>query len=623
MKYPHLLQHEYIREGILFIFLLTVLLFSFTGIFKEYENTLLITTASIGIAPVFIKAVQAIIERNWASMDMLASLALVFSIINGEWISTIFIALMLSAARILGTLSESQTEKSLQGLLKLRPETVKLERNGKIVTVSPDNLVKGDIIIVDAGERIPVDGVIVSGQGSVDESSLTGESLPVEKNTEDHARSSTLVTSGSLRIKTECVGKDTLIERIIALVQSAETEKPAIETLGQKFGKMYLLGTFVVSTLLLLLTQDTALVLAVVLVVCADDIAIAIPLTYLRAIGSAAKQGIVIKGGRYLETLGKVDAIIFDKTGTLTSGKPRVVSIAPANNITDKQFVATAASAATRSSHPLSKALIEYAKEQKIAYESSSMSGEVVSGMGVSMSTPAGVVLFGRKDFLTTNNIAIPKTLEDQEVRESSRGYSVSYLAQNGQPLGLVSFGDSIKPEAKAVINELRELGIKHVIMLSGDNERAARTVAEELGLDAFYAGLYPEDKVTKLRELHEKYTIAMVGDGVNDAAALALAHVGIAMGGLGSDGAIESANIVLMKDNLTAIPQAVRLAHTAKSISVQDFYIWGFTNVFGLALVFIGIIGPTGAAVYNFVSDFFPLINSLRARIVTAIPKA
>ncbi|MBP9750023.1 MAG: cation-translocating P-type ATPase, partial [Candidatus Pacebacteria bacterium] len=341
-------------------------------------------------------------------------------------------------------------------------------------------------------------------------------------------------------------------------------------------------------------------------------------LTYVRAIGSAAKHGIVVKGGRYLETLGRVTTIVFDKTGTLTSGKPRVAGIIPVEGVDERALLAYAASAAARSTHPLSQALVAYATQQGVAYETSA-SGEVVAGMGVVTMADSERICFGRKAFLDREQIAVSPRLTELEDEESEKGHSVSYLAVNGAVLGLVSFGDTIKEGAKAVIAELRSLGITRMIMLSGDNERAARTVATELGLDAFYAGLFPEDKVTKLKELREGHVIAMVGDGVNDSAALALAHVGIAMGGLGSDGAIESANIVLMHDNLSAIPQAIRLAHTTRSISVSDFAIWGVSNIFGLALVFLGIIGPTGAAVYNFITDFFPLINSLRARVTTA----
>lgn len=599
----------------LFLLLLGTFPLSFFGFFGQYDKPILILVSVVGVVPMYWSSLKALGERNWASMDLLASVALTFSIIQGEWLSVIFIALMLTAARILETLSEERTEKSLQSLLKLRPESTKREREGTLETVSIEQLQIGDVVVVDAGERIPIDGTVVAGQATVDESSLTGESLPVDKEVGSRAQSSTLVLSGSLHVRTESIGKDTLIERIIALVQSAESEKPAIETLGQRFGKIYLLTTFIGAALLLVVTQNVSLVLAVVLVVCADDIAIAIPLTYLRAIGSAAKRGIVVKGGRYLETLGGVDTLVFDKTGTLTSGKPKVIRVVPVGNMTETQVVEQAALVASRSSHPLSKALMRYIQEQGIAFTTLSQ-GEVVAGMGVKAEGKAGQVFFGRREFVVREGIAVPEALILEEEKALGDGYTVSYCTEGTQVLGLVVFGDTLRPEAKAVVQELRSLGIKRMIMLSGDNNQAAQAVAHELGLDEFYGELLPEDKVTKLKELREGQVVAMVGDGVNDAAALALSHVGIAMGGMGSDGAIESANIVLMRDNLEAIPEAIRLARMAKSISIQDFYIWGATNIVGLALVFGGFMGPLGAAVYNFLSDFLPLANSLRARI-------
>ncbi len=609
------LKRQYSWQEGLFFLLLTTLPLSFLGVFGAYDKAILIVIALIGVVPMYWSALQALQARNWASMDMLASVALTFSIIEGEWFSVIFIALMLTAARILETLSGERTKKSLQGLLKLRPEFAKVERDGTLETIPVEQVQKGDIVVVDAGERISIDGRIIAGQAAVDESSLTGESLPVDKKAGDVASSSTLLLSGSVHIATENVGKDTLIEKIIALVQSAETEKPAIETLGQKFGKTYLLVTFLGSLLLLAVTKNVSLVLAVVLVVCADDIAIAIPLTYLRAIGSAAKRGIVIKGGRYLETLGRVDTIIFDKTGTLTLGKPRVIKVVPATGTSEEEVVRLASFVASRSSHPLSKTLVAYAKTQAIAFTTAEK-GEVVAGMGVRAESREGQVFFGRRSFLEEAHKTVPELLLNEESQALKNGYTVSYLLQGQDVLGLVVFGDTIRTEAKDVIAALRQLGIKKMIMLSGDNEEAAQAVAKELNLDGYYGGLLPEDKVAKLKQIREQGVVAMVGDGVNDAAALALAHVGIAMGGLGSDGAIESANIVLMRDNLEAIPETIQLAHTARKISIQDFYLWGGTNIVGLALVFGGLMGPLGAAVYNFISDFLPLMNVLRARI-------
>jgi heavy metal translocating P-type ATPase len=616
MNIQQLFRRQYSFEEVLFCILLVTIPLSYFGFFGQYNTELLSLIALIGVIPMYLSTFEAIRERNWASMDLLASVTLTLTIIQGEWFSVIFITLMLTAARILGTLSEQRTEKSLQSLLDLRPETAKVERAGTLVMVATSEIQLGDIVVVDAGERIPVDGKVLTGEAAVDESSLTGESLPIDKEVGNEVKSSTLLLSGSLHIQTESIGKDTLIERIITLVQSATTEKPAIETLGQKFGKAYLLTAFVGAAALLLVTHNIPLVLAVVLVVCADDIAIAIPLTYLRALGSAAKKGIVIKGGRFLEAFGKVDTIVFDKTGTLTMGKPKVMQVVTADGTNEQELLQLAAQVASRSSHPLSKALMQHLEKQSIAF-TALVSGEVVAGMGVTAEGANGTIFFGRRDFLVKQGITLADMFEDEEEEALEKGYTISYVTEGNVVRGLVVFGDTLREEARAVIEDLRSLGITKMIMLTGDNNRAAENVAKSLGLDEFYGGLLPEDKVEKLRELTATRVVAMVGDGVNDAAALALAHVGIAMGGLGSDGAIESADIVLMRDNLDALPQTIRLARRVRAIAVQDFYIWGVTNILGLGLVFTSVIGPLGAALYNFLSDFLPLFNSLRAKMV------
>ena len=579
------------------------------------DPALLVIAALCGTAPVFWSAIRAVREREWASMDMLASIALAFSLFAAQWASAVFIALMLAAARILGDLTQERMEKSIKGLLKLRPNVAKVERDGSVVTAPLAAVKEGDITVVDLGERIPVDGTVLSGEAAVDESSLTGESLPVEKTAGSKAYSSTLVSSGSLRIKTERVGKDTTLERIIALVESARAEKPKAQTLGERFGKFYLISVFIVSALLLAATRNVSLVLAVVLVVCADDIAIAIPIAYLRAIAAAARHGVIVKGALHLETLGKAHTIVFDKTGTLTHGTLAVSSAVAATGHTRTEVLEAGALASQRSNHPFSRAIVAYATGQGIARQEPD-SVEELSGKGIIARKGGGAVMVGRESFLKDKHITVPEELAKKAAELSNAGQSVAYVARGTAAVGFFAVSDEIKHNAKRAIAQLKRLGVAEVVMLTGDNANVARTVARELGIDDFRAGLLPEDKVSVIRELHAKGIVVMVGDGVNDAAALSAAHVGVAMGAMGVEGAIESAEIVLMHDNLAAIAQTMQLARTVAAVSSQDFWIWGVTNLAGLALVFGGLIGPSGAAAYNFISDFFPLLNSVRVRI-------
>jgi Cd2+/Zn2+-exporting ATPase len=608
-------EYTYKFDSILSISLLVVLALHYLKVLSGFDATVLITFTILGTLPIFISAIKSVKEKEWASMDMLASIALLFSIITHEWASAVFISLMLSSSRILGDITERKTRKSIDALLKLRPEKAKVERDGTIKEIMTEEVVVGDIVVVDTGEYIPIDGIVLSGNASVNESSLTGESLPIEKGERSKASSGTLVVSGSIRIQTVLVGKDTTLEKIIALVEVAQAEKPETQTLGEKFGKFYLILVFVGSIVLYLVTRNLSLVLSVVLVVCADDIAVAIPLGYLRAIGSAAKNGVIVKGGKHLETLGKIDVIVFDKTGTLTTGKLKVTAVYATEKSNEEEVRKLGGIAARRSNHPLAKAVTDHAegKGEQVVYPDEA---DVIEGKGVVAKWQGIEMALGREMLMQEKNAtfddAIRKKAEEYEVL----GESVSYLSKNGDVIGFFAAGDTLKHNAKKTVEELFALGIKKVVMLSGDNERVAGTVAKKLGIKDFHASLLPEDKLNRLRVLHKKYKVAMVGDGVNDAAALSISHVGIAMGALGSDSAIESAEIVLMHDNLSAIPRTIQLARDVHNVSIQDFGIWVITNMCGLFLVFTGAIGPSGAAAYNFISDFFPLLNSIRVKM-------
>jgi Cd2+/Zn2+-exporting ATPase len=597
------------------IIALLILGLHYTKTLGNIDETTLILGAVLGTIPVVIGALKGLIERDWASMDMLASIALIFSILDGEWASALFITLMLSSARILEDFTTDKTEKNIKSLLKLRPDKALIERDGKTEKFSVTEIKKGDIVIVDISERIPIDGTIVSGQGSVDESSLTGESLPIDKTVGDKVNSSTLVVSGSLKILAEKVGKDTTFEKIIDLIERSRKEKPRSATMGERFGKIYLIAMLIGSILIYVMTKNTSLVLAIVLVVCADDVAVAIPLAYLRAISSATKRGIIIKGGRHLEVLANVKAIVFDKTGTLTKNILRVTDIIPEEYHTDEEVINIAAMIANRSDHPISKSISEYAVNHNIKTDYPD-SAESFAGKGIVAHKGDKKIMMGRLKFLKDNNISFSTQFISKIDAKERSGSSMTFIAVNNKPLGAIAIEDTVKDDARGTIEKLYSMKIRDIVMLTGDNAEVAKKIALQTGVKHYHSQLMPEDKVNIIKDLHHKGGVAMVGDGINDAAALSVSSVGIAMGAIGTDGAIESAEIVLMKDRLSSIPEVIALAKKTKKIAKQDFYIWGITNIFGLFLVLSGFIGPSGAAAYNFISDFLPLINSARAKI-------
>lgn len=576
------------------------------------DGWMTIAAAFVGLLPVLWRAVDSLRKREWASMDLLASVALVFSLVSQEWAPAVFIELMLSAARILDGFTRDRTEKSIRGLLKLRPETAQVEREGKLERIPVGDITVGDIVVSDIGERVPVDGIVLSGSAAVDESSLTGESLPVDKGEGSRVMSSSLIHSGSICVRATHVGQDTALERIIRLVESAREEKPKAQTLGEKFGKIYLISVFAGSALLYATTGNLPLVLAMVLVVCADDVAIAIPIAYLRAINSAASMGVIIKGSKHLETFGQVKTIVFDKTGTLTVGLLEITGIFASSGYSEKEVLEAASISGARSLHPLSRAVLSYTNKKGIK-ERLPDSAEEKGGRGVITKIGKDSIAMGKKVFLEELGMKFPADMAEKAEEESGKGRSVSFIAKNGKVIGLAAASDKVKDNVAKAIADLRSLGVRKIVMLTGDNNRVAETMSKELGIDEWYAELMPEDKVKIIRQLETTGSVAMVGDGVNDAAALSIANVGIAMGGLGAEGTIDSAQIVLMRDDLSTLPETMRIARSARRISVQDFWIWGASNAAGMVLVLCGVIGPAGAAAYNFLSDFLPLSNSIR----------
>ncbi|MBU6370808.1 MAG: cation-translocating P-type ATPase [Patescibacteria group bacterium] len=580
--------------------------------FKEY---FLIGISIVATVPVVISGVKSVLARK-LSVDLLAAIALVFSLLARQWVSAVFINLMLTSARMLLSYNEARARHSIDSLMKLKPRKVRVKRaDGSVAAVDPKSVKIGDIVAVGLGERVPIDGSVVSGSASVDESSLTGESLPVTKTVGSPVYSSTLVAAGNILVKTEKVGAETTLEKIIKLVEEAELDKPDIHTTAESFATWYIVVIFIGSIAAYVFSHDVNYVLAILLVVCADDIAVAVPLAFLTAISYAAKNGVIIKGASFLEALRDVKVIFVDKTGTITKGKLAVESFVCAETCDaekEKKILGYAAALAALSNHPIAKAIAgSVTSGEKHAAPDHFLE---VSGKGMSAVFPEGKCILGRETYLAESGIAIGAALQKSMRAEEDKGFNTTVVSLGSEALGFFAVADLIKPDIKASVEELKRIGIREVVMLTGDNERVAARIAERAGLTGYHANLLPDDKLAFIkRSLSTEYKTAMVGDGVNDAAALSLADIGIAMGAIGYDAAIESADVVLMKDDFAKIPNIIRLSQYVMRIAGQDFAIWGATNVVGLAFVLTSVLRPTGAAAYNFLTDFLPLFNSIR----------
>jgi heavy metal translocating P-type ATPase len=594
---------------LIIISVISLVLFYFV---PKLTSSLIMIIATLGFLPVLFSATKALWHKR-LTIDLLASIALIFSFLSQEWESAVFISLMLASARLLASYTDGRTRRAIQSLLKLRPEKVHIKRGEEIVEIDAKDIKIGDLVVVDNGERVAVDGVVVSGSASLDQSSLTGESEPIFKTIGNEVLSSTLNVGGSIVIKTAKIGEDTTFAKTLKLIEESHQSKAQISSIADKFITFYILITLVGSFFFYLYFHNLTKVLSILLVTCADDLAIAIPLAFMAAITVAAKGGIIIKGASYLEGFAKVKAMIFDKTGTITLGKPEVKEIIIFGNYLENEFLSILGSATLESNHPASKAISKFIQEKNIKILNISEIDEK-PGYGIYGKIKNKDIFVGRPKFLENKGIIFSQEESEKFEKEKSLGRIIVALAVGKRAIGFVSLSDAVRPQASQVIDSFKQMGIKKIIMLTGDNERVAAQVAKEAHIPEFYANFLPQDKVDFLKKvINKNYKTVMVGDGINDAAALSLADIGVAMGAIGSDVAIESADVALMKDDLKNIADAISLSHYVRRIVRQNFFLWGVLNTLGLVLVFTNILGPVGAAAYNFVTDFIPLINSMR----------
>jgi len=594
----------------------TALFLIISFIFRQsWATPVLAILSFLGLIPVVISAVRSLLKKQ-ISVDLLASIALIFSLLSREWSSAAFITLMLAFARIFDHITQARAKKIIQSLMKYHVENVRVQVGESIREIHVSQVKPGDHVVVESGDRMPVDGTVISGQAEVDESSLTGESELVPKKAGDKVFTATVNESGSLMVKAEKIGADSTLARIMGMVEEASRSKSKAERVADKFTQWYIGLSLAGSTALYFIGLQPREILAILLVVCADDIAVAVPLAFTAAISRTAKRGVIVKGSAAFEQLSRLKYVLTDKTGTLTRGKPKVVDVRAYGSFSVKTVVERAGMGASESGHAVSKAIQKYLDDNHLKIHAPHESEEV-PGQGVRFSHGNEHMLLGRPSFIREEKVAVPEELKKDLELEKDAGRGVVVLAIDGKAAGFVSYEDELRPHAKEIIAETKALGVKEWHMLTGDNEHAAAAIAGELGIMNFHANMTPETKVAfvaKFERAKDPEVVGYIGDGVNDAASLALADVSIAMGGIGSDAAIEAADITIMHDHLRRLPEVMATARQVRAIMWQCFAIWAVTNAIGLGLVGFGVIGPAGAAAYNFLTDFVPIANALRA---------
>ncbi|MBI5654038.1 cation-translocating P-type ATPase [Candidatus Uhrbacteria bacterium] len=577
--------------------------------------------ALIAALPTLLSGIMAL-GRFKISIDVFNAFAIVISFMSGEIESAVFIVLMLACARILEHRTASRASRAIEELLKLKPQTATREVDGTLEDVAIDEVKTGDILVIRTGARVPVDGTVVFGTGSANEASVTGESAPVEKTVGDQLMSATLLETGMLKIKATKVGKDSTIERIAALMQEAAKHKSRSEKMADRFAGFFLPAVALLGLATYWLTEDLDMTAAIFLVACADDMSVAIPLAITASLGQAAKRGVVIKGGEWLLQIGRVKKIILDKTGTLTYGTLDVSELELEAGIVEKDFWRKIAIAEKFSEHSVGRTIFKLAAKR--VHDVPDPDGfEVVEGMGVKATADGEEIIVGNTLILEQFGLTIPtETAKRIGSERKTDGHGSLLVFFDREFAGSVVMADVPRPEAAESIRHLKKLGVERITMLTGDNEKTAAAISKVLGLDGHVSEMKPEAKLRYIEERGRDGVVAMVGDGINDAPALARVDVGIAMGGTGTAVTVEAADIVILTDDLRRLPEMVELGRRTESVIRGDVAIWVVSNLIGFALVLTGFLGPALAALYNFITDFFPLLNSTRLFKRTGLPR-
>jgi heavy metal translocating P-type ATPase len=557
----------------------------------------------IGGWPILKEAFENILERRM-TMELSMTIAVVAAAAIGEFFTALVITLFVLVAEVLEGLTVGRGRKAIRDLLEFLPREVSVRRAGSIRAISAEELSVGDAILVAPGGRIPVDGAVLSGHSFVDESRITGESMPVEKMAGAQVFAGSINQSGALEIAAERIGRDTSYGKIIEAVERAEKSRAPVQRLADRLAGYLVYFALGAAALTFLITRDIYATISVIIVAGACGIAAGTPLAILGSIGRSARLGAIVKGGVHLETLGRVDTVVLDKTGTLTFGRPEVQQVAPVAGATGEDLLDAAATAEVRSEHPLGKAIVAYARKQgRNVIEPTSFA--YTPGRGITTQAADGTILVGNQAWMDENGISMPAA------SGLATGSEV-FVARDGRFLGSISVADTVRPEAKRAIEALHRMGVR-TVLLTGDAQPVATAVGSALGIEEIEADLLPEHKLARVRSLvAAKRTVAMVGDGVNDAPALAEASVGIAMGS-GTDVAQESADVVLLGNDLERFVETLAVARRTRGIIWQNFVGTITVDTLGIVLAALGFLNPLLAAGIHVVSELAFILNSAR----------
>lgn len=551
------------------------------------------------------------LRRGVLGINELVALAVLACFVSGDYKTAGVVAFLMLIGEIIETRTAEGARASIESLIKLTPKKARKLVNGREEEVLAQDLKPGDIIRIRPGENVPADGIIIAGQGTFNQANITGESLPVDKKQGDEVFAGTQNLTGMVEVRVTRAGADTTLGKVRELILAAEKTKLPFMKIVDQYMVYYTPFVLVIAALVWAFTNELQRVIAVLVVSCPGAFILATPTAMVAALSAAARLGILIKNVSDIELASRINAFVFDKTGTLTSGELVVSRLAPVDNIKPAYLLLTAASAEKFSNHPTAKALMNLAKEVGIEPPDPVDFSET-AGRGVKAKVNGKTVLVGRAQWLKDNGVSedFMKTVDLNE----TEGWSLVFVAEDGKFIGWIGLQDQIRPEAKPALAELKQLGIRRLAMISGDRQPVVARVAKEIGCEEAVGECLPQNKVEFVKQIRSKgYRVAVVGDGVNDAPALAAGDIGIAMGAAGSEVAIHSATIALMNNDLKRLPFLVRLSRSTRSVINQNFLLGILFIIGGLVLAIMGKINPIVAAVLQNTGSLMVIFNSAR----------
>jgi Cd2+/Zn2+-exporting ATPase len=611
-----LISKEFIITASAGVLILVSAILSLSGTPFWVHTSFAVAAIAVGGIPIAFDAMKGLSQRQ-VNVDELVAIAIVASTIYQEYLSAAFVAFMMLFGKILEDFTAERARTALEELGKLVPAKATVRRDGKDYIVSVTEIIPGDVVITKSGERLAVDGIVLSGRASVNQAPITGESMPVAKTKGSEVFAGTLNELGALEIRATKVGDGTTLCQVASLVEEAEENRAPIVRTADRYAKYFTPLILIIAATVYLVSHNVNSALSVLIVACPCALILATPIAIVAGVANGARRGILIKGGARLESAGRVTAVAIDKTGTITLGKPQVIKITPVGEMSEDSILTLAATGEKLSEHPLGKAVTDKAKELHLDIPDAD-EFEVIPGQGVLARLKDMDILVGTERLLNEKQITLSPAVTAIANDMESEGLTPLLVAYSGKVAGVIGVADTLREEMKEAVKSLKDTGVKKIVMLTGDSPEVAGRVAMAVGIDEWQARLLPHQKVESIRELQSQgYKVAMIGDGINDAPALAQADVGIAIGVTGTHIAMDASDIVLLRDDILGAAESLLLSRATLKTINQNLAFALLFNMLGIVLASVGVLSPIASALFHNFGSVAVVVNS--ARLVRA----